>query len=312
MVSKNRGNTVIPFIPANVGWPRGGPRNRGIGAPTRATPVPSERRRGDGDPGRLPSASRARPRHAPSHAKSQTAASSTSLSPKISFPAQSCASRSKISSRARSSCLDPDTAATNVSVIDDNKIVTRVSGLDELFSVTIKEDVVLFDLCANEKEEKSLDVHVLKENNYMQEEELNQDVTYACHNDQARFDKETKTPTFSNFWKANGAYVDTWEYGICDLFDSANKIRERNLFLFLPLPRKRKTAQSSKTWRLLRDLLSLKDTGWGPPPILIWLLDYHICRDVKGNLIRDKSLTCLRTLLLLFVGQVKGVGYILV
>ena len=72
--------------------------------------------------------------------------------------------------------------------------------------------------------------------------------------------------TLSKFWKANGAYVHTWEYRICDLFDPANKIKERNLFLFLPLPRKKKVPQSGKTWRLLvRDLLSLKDTGWGPP-----------------------------------------------
>ena len=162
-------------------------------------------------------------------------------------------------------------AATDVSV-DDRKIVPHVSGLEELFSVKIKQDIVLFDLCANEKEEKSLDVHVLKENNYMQEEELNQAMTYACNLDQARFGKETEKPTFSNFWKVNEAYVDTWKYGICDLFHSANKIRERNLFLFLP-PRRKKVPQSIKTWRLLRDLLSLKDTGWGPPPTLIWSLD---------------------------------------
>src|SRR3990170_4937206 len=63
------------FVPCNVGWPRGGPRNRGIGAPARATPVPSERPRGDGDPGRLPYASRACPNYASSQAESQTAAS---------------------------------------------------------------------------------------------------------------------------------------------------------------------------------------------------------------------------------------------
>ena len=162
-------------------------------------------------------------------------------------------------------------ATTDVSV-DDRKIVPHVSGLEELFSVKIKQDIVLFDLCANKKEEKSLDVHVLKESNYMQGEEVNQDVTSACNIDQARSGKETET--LSKFWKANGAYVHTWEYRICDLFDPANKIKERNLFLFLPLPRKKKVPQSGKTWRLLvRDLLSLKDTGWGPPPTLIWSLD---------------------------------------
>jgi hypothetical protein len=42
-----------------------------VGAPARAFPGPSESPRGDGDPGRPPSASGTRPRHAPSHAKAQ-------------------------------------------------------------------------------------------------------------------------------------------------------------------------------------------------------------------------------------------------
>ena len=75
VVSKIRGKTVIAIVPGNGGWPRGGPRNRGIGAPTRATPGPSERPRGDADPGELPSASRARPHYAPSQPNSQMAAS---------------------------------------------------------------------------------------------------------------------------------------------------------------------------------------------------------------------------------------------
>jgi hypothetical protein len=69
VVSKNRGNTGISFAPGNVGLPRGGHRNRGKGAPTRATPGPSERPRGDGEPGGLTSASRARPHHASSQAQ---------------------------------------------------------------------------------------------------------------------------------------------------------------------------------------------------------------------------------------------------
>jgi hypothetical protein len=67
--------TGISFVPGNVGWHRGGPRNRRVGAPTRVTTGPSERPRGDGDPGRLPSSSRAHPHHASSQAKSQTVAS---------------------------------------------------------------------------------------------------------------------------------------------------------------------------------------------------------------------------------------------
>src|SRR3989337_3290549 len=55
MVSKIRGNTGITFVPGNVGWPRGGQRNRGEGAPTRAATGPSERPHGDGDPGGPPS-----------------------------------------------------------------------------------------------------------------------------------------------------------------------------------------------------------------------------------------------------------------
>jgi hypothetical protein len=75
VVSKIGGKTVIRFVPGNVGWPPRGQRNRGIGAPTPVTPGPSERPRGDDDPRRLPPALRARPCHAPSHAKAQTAAS---------------------------------------------------------------------------------------------------------------------------------------------------------------------------------------------------------------------------------------------
>jgi hypothetical protein len=37
MVSKIGGKTGIPCVPGNVGRPRGGPRDRGIGAPTRAS-----------------------------------------------------------------------------------------------------------------------------------------------------------------------------------------------------------------------------------------------------------------------------------
>jgi hypothetical protein len=75
MVSKIRGKTVIAFLPANGGWPRGGPRNWGIGARTRASSGPSERPRGDVEPGGLLSASRACPHYASPQAKSQTAAS---------------------------------------------------------------------------------------------------------------------------------------------------------------------------------------------------------------------------------------------
>src|SRR3989337_83630 len=103
VVSKNRGNTGISFAPGNVGLPRGGQRNRGKGAPTRATTGPSERPHGDGEPGGLPSASRARPHYASSQAKSQTTASlsQTFVSrPKFRLPLE-------ISSRARSSYLDP-------------------------------------------------------------------------------------------------------------------------------------------------------------------------------------------------------------
>jgi hypothetical protein len=46
--------------------------------------------------------------------------------------------------------------------------------------------------------------------------------------------------------------------------DLANRIQIRHLFLFLP--RKKKFSHHNRIWRLLRDLLSLKDSGWGPPP----------------------------------------------
>jgi hypothetical protein len=92
MVSKIGGNTVIPFVPVNVGCPRGGQRNRSKWAPTRASTVPSESRGGGRDPGRPPSASRARPHHAPSQTRPHL---SLSLSRSISFPAQSFVSRKK-------------------------------------------------------------------------------------------------------------------------------------------------------------------------------------------------------------------------
>jgi hypothetical protein len=105
MVSKIGGKTGIPCVPGNVGRPRGGPNDWGIGAPTRASTGPSERPRGDVEPGRLPSASRARPHYASSQAKSQTTSYlflSLSLSfvshPKFRVPLE-------ISSRARSSYL---------------------------------------------------------------------------------------------------------------------------------------------------------------------------------------------------------------
>jgi hypothetical protein len=82
------------FVPRNVGWHQGGQRNRGTGLRHGRQVASSERPRGDGDPGRVPSASRARPHYALSQAKSQTTAS-LSLSIKISFPAQSFVSRSK-------------------------------------------------------------------------------------------------------------------------------------------------------------------------------------------------------------------------
>jgi hypothetical protein len=90
MVSEIGGNTVITFVPGNVGWPRKGQRNRGNWAPTPAATGPSERRGRGRDPGRPPSASRARPHHASRETKPHL-----SLSISISFPAQSFESRSK-------------------------------------------------------------------------------------------------------------------------------------------------------------------------------------------------------------------------
>jgi hypothetical protein len=72
-------------------------------APTRASTVPPERRGGGRDPGRPPSASRARPHHASSRTKPQTTAS-LSLNfvsrPKFRVPLE-------IPTRVRSSYFDP-------------------------------------------------------------------------------------------------------------------------------------------------------------------------------------------------------------
>ena len=120
------------------------------------------------------------------------------------------------------------------------------------------------------KKEKSLDVHVLKDNNYMQGETLNQDRRHACNIDQARFGKEKSTCI--NAWKEMRTYRDAMGQTIRDLFSQVNNVKDRDLFLFLPLPCKNKVSQRGKTWRLIRDILSLKDTGWGPPSILVGLL----------------------------------------
>jgi hypothetical protein len=98
MVSKTRVKTgIIPLVPRNVGWPRGGPRNRGKGAPTRTATGPSERPRGDGDTGNLHWASRARPHYVSSQAKSQPSLSlslsSFRFPPKVSSPSRNMVSR---------------------------------------------------------------------------------------------------------------------------------------------------------------------------------------------------------------------------
>jgi hypothetical protein len=95
MVSKIGGNTVIPFVPVNVRWPRGGERNRskmgsdpGVHGPVgeawwRPRPVKTTLR--------VPGTS------APRVVSNETANDriSLSLSLSISFPAQSLVSRSK-------------------------------------------------------------------------------------------------------------------------------------------------------------------------------------------------------------------------
>src|SRR3990170_2456969 len=105
MVSEIGGNTVIPFVPRNVGWPRKGQRNRGKWAPTPAATGLSERCGRGRDPGRPPSASRARPHHASCRTKPQTTAS-LSLSqfrfpPTVSCPARNTDSRAFIIFRSR-------------------------------------------------------------------------------------------------------------------------------------------------------------------------------------------------------------------
>ena len=110
-------------------------------------------------------------------------------------------------------------SVTDVSV-DDRIILPHVSMLEELFSVTIKQDIVLFELCANERGEKSLDVHVLKDDNYVQIEELNQGVTCACNIGHASFGKENSKCI--NTWKEEETYADGREHAGCHLFGSVN------------------------------------------------------------------------------------------
>jgi hypothetical protein len=101
MVSEIRGNTVITFVAGNVGWPRKGQRNRGKWAPTPAATGPSERRGRGRDPGRPPSASRARPHHASRETKPHLSLSLNFVSrPKFRVPLE-------IPTHARSSYFDP-------------------------------------------------------------------------------------------------------------------------------------------------------------------------------------------------------------
>ena len=133
---------------------------------------------------------------------------------------------------------------------------TNVSGLKELFFVTRKQDVASFDLYANEKKKKSLDVHVLKGGNCMRGKLLTQDRRYTCNIDQARFGKEI--PTCINSLQEKATYANGRNHVRSDLFASVNKIKRRDIFLFIPLPRKRCTSR-------IRDMLSLRGCGWGPP-----------------------------------------------
>ena len=128
--------------------------------------------------------------------------------------------------------------ATNISVVDDHKIVPRVSVLKELFSVTRKQDVASFDLYANEKKKKSLDVHVLKGDNCMRGKLLTQDRRYTCNIDQARFGKEI--PTCINSLEEKATYANGRNHVRSDLFAPINKIKRKDIFLFIPLPRKLK------------------------------------------------------------------------
>ena len=154
-------------------------------------------------------------------------------------------------------------SATNVSVFDDRKIVPHVSGLKELFSVTRKQDVASFDLYANEKKKKSLDVHVLKGGNCMRGKLLTQDRRYTCNIDQARFGKEIQTCI--NSFEEKATYANGRNHVRSDLFASVNKIKRRDIFLFIPLPRKLKYINCMRCTSRIRDMLSLRGCGWGPP-----------------------------------------------
>ena len=78
---------------------------------------------------------------------------------------------------------------------------------------------------------------------------------YACKINQARFGKENSV----SIYKEMETYVNGREHAGCHLFGSPNNINDRDLFLFLPPPRKKEVSQCVESWRLVRDFLSLKD-----------------------------------------------------
>ena len=79
-----------------------------------------------------------------------------------------------------------DTAMCKASVLDVHKIQLQVNCL---------------------KEEKSVDVYILNENNYVDGEGLNQGRKYACKINHAHFGKE-KSTCINNTWKEMGLYAD--------------------------------------------------------------------------------------------------------
>ena len=84
---------------------------------------------------------------------------------------------------------------------------------------------------------------------------LTQDRRYTCNIDQARFGKEIQTCI--NSFEEKATYANGRNHVRSDLFASVNKIK-KDMFLFIPLPRKRCTSR-------IRDMLSLRGCGWGPP-----------------------------------------------
>jgi hypothetical protein len=113
--------------------------------------------------------------------------------------------------------------------------------------VAMRQDI--FSWKRNNKHEDELDINVPHGVGYVQAAQWYVHATRKINQGNNMMPCDEEPDTFGIKW--------------CIDLGDRNKITSDSLFLFLP--RKEKVSHRDRIWRLLRDLLSLKDLGWGPP-----------------------------------------------